>query len=236
MLVAHSNNRILEALPETELRVVLPLLKKVVLKQHQILHDVRTTIDRVYFPFDAVVSLVVPLSSGETIESAMTGHDGLVGGTAILNGRLSVSRAVVQLPGGCLCCGIDAIRAVVDQCSRLHSLLSKHEQALFAQAQQSAACNISHTLESRFARWLLRARDLSGSDEIHLTQEYLAEMLGVRRTSVSLIAHTLQQAGLLRWQRGHVTIRDHNALQEISCECYQAVKLNYDAIRSDVNA
>ena len=112
----------------------------------------------------------------------------------------------------------------------MRSLIGAHEQALFAQAQQSAACNATHVVESRFARWLMRATDLSGSDVLPLTQEYIAQMLGVRRTSVTLVARTLQQAGLIRYARGHIKIIDKPALQETACECYQTVKMNYKNI------
>ena len=110
------------------------------------------------------------------------------------------------------------------------SRIAAHEQALFAQAQQSAACNATHLLENKLARWLLRAADLHGGDELNLTQEYLAEMLGVRRTSVTVIAHTLQQAGMIKYARGRIKLTDVPALQDTACECYEAVKLNYEAM------
>ncbi|MGB7771693.1 MAG: helix-turn-helix domain-containing protein [Pseudolabrys sp.] len=108
--------------------------------------------------------------------------------------------------------------------------MSKDRQALLAQAQQSAACNVTHVIESRLARWLLRAADLRGSDELPLTQEYIAQMLGVRRTSVTVVARTLQEAGMIRYKRGHINLIDVPALQETACECYHTVKMNYDAL------
>jgi CRP-like cAMP-binding protein len=114
-------------------------------------------------------------------------------------------------------------------------LFGAHEQALLAQAQQSAACNAAHVIESRLARWLLRAADLHGSDELPLTQEYIAQMLGVRRTSVTVVARTLQQAGMIRYRRGHIKLLDMPALQETACECYQTIKLNYDALLHSSN-
>jgi CRP-like cAMP-binding protein len=160
----------------------------------------------------------------------MTGRDGVVDVGAALNGRVSHNRAVVQITGQSLYCGLELFKSIIKQHPAVLSLIGSHEQALFAQAQQSAACNVSHKLENRLARWLLRAADLHGGDELHLTQEYLAEMLGVRRTSVTIIAHTLQQAGMIKYARGRIHLTDVPALQETACECYETVKLNYDAM------
>jgi CRP-like cAMP-binding protein len=198
------------------------------LAQHTNLFDVRDTIKHVYFPIDAAISLVIPLSTGEIVETAMVGRDGVVGAAAALNGRHSLNRAMVQIGGQCLVCAVDPLKALLQEHRHMRSLIGAHEQALFAQAQQSAACNATHVIESRFARWLLRASDLRGSNELPLTQEYIAQMLGVRRTSVTLVARTLQKAGMIRYARGHIKLIDVPALQETACECYQTVKINYD--------
>src|SRR4051794_29160320 len=112
----------------------------------------------------------------------------------------------------------------------LHSVLIRHEQVLLAQAQQSAGCNASHTVEARMCRWLLRIRDLTGSDEMELTQEFLSQMLGVRRTSVSLVANTLQKADFIRYRRGHIKIVDADKLKSGACECYEKVKQRYETL------
>ena len=160
----------------------------------------------------------------------MTGRDGVVGAAAALNGRVSFNRAIVQISGQSLVCDLEDFKIVAKENPQMLSLIASHEQALFAQAQQSAACNATHNLESRLARWLLRAADLRGGDELHLTQEYIAEMLGVRRTSVTVVARTLQQAGMIKYTRGRIKIMDHAALHDTACECYETVKLNYDAM------
>ena len=160
----------------------------------------------------------------------MTGRDGVVGAGAALNGRVSLNRAIVQIGGQSLSCGLEEFKTIVKEHPPVLSLIGSHEQALFAQAQQSAACNAMHLLENRLARWLLRAADLHGGDELDLTQEYIAEMLGVRRTSVTVIAHTLQEAGMITYARGRIKLANVPALQQTACECYQAVKLNYDAM------
>lgn len=210
-------------------------LALVELKQHDIIFDAREAIQKVHFPIDAVVSLVLPLATGEVVETAMVGRDGIVGATAALNGRVSFNRAVVQLGGQSLACEIEPLKAVLVKHSGMQAQLAAHEQVLFAQAQQSAACNITHDVKNRLARWLLRASDLRGSNELMLTQEYIAEMLGVRRTSVSVVAHTLQQAGMIQYRRGHITLLDIEALRETACECYETVKLNYDSLQHQSN-
>ena len=122
------------------------------------------------------------------------------------------------------------MREVADQSVAFRTTLIRHEQALFAQAQQSAACNASHSVEARLSRWLLRTRDLAGSDTLGLTQEFLAQMLGVRRTSVSLVANTLQSAGLIRYSRGRIEITNLEGLRATSCECYATVKSHSDRL------
>lgn len=195
-----------------------------------IVYDPHQTIERVYFPINGAVSLVVPMSSGEIVETAMVGRDGMLDAAAVIDGRVSINRAVVQLSGACHYCEANSLRQILGQCRTLYALIAKHEQVLLAHTQQSAACNATHDLESRLARWLLRARDLVGSDDLELTQGYIAEMLGVRRTSVTLVAHSLQQAGLLRYSRGHIRIVNVEALRELACECYEVVKLHYETL------
>jgi CRP-like cAMP-binding protein len=125
---------------------------------------------------------------------------------------------------------LDKLRKAVDQSSAIRSVLVRHEQFLLSQAQQSAACNASHSVEARLSRWLLRAHDLNGSHTQLFTQEFLAEMLGVRRTSVSLVANTLQQAGLIKYRRGQIQITNLEGLQEASCECHDTVQASYERL------
>jgi len=127
-------------------------------------------------------------------------------------------------------CDVDVLKHAAMQSATLHSLLIRHEQVVYAQAQQPAACNVTHQIEERMARWLLRARDLSQSDTLPFTQEFLAEMLGVRRPSVSIVAHTLQQAGLLNYKRGRIQITNLEGMREIACECYATVSRHYDRL------
>jgi CRP-like cAMP-binding protein len=223
-------NLLLASLSAADLKLLEPHLKPLELPQHKVLWEAGQSVSAVYFPYDAVVSLVVTLSSGEAIEAAMVGRDGVVGALAALDGRISLSRAVVQISGHGASCDVEALKQATMQSATLYSLLIRHEQVVYAQAQQSAACNAMHTIEERLARWLLRARDLSQSDTLPFTQEFLAEMLGVRRTSVSTVAHTLQQAGFLKYARGRIHIVNLEGLQESACECYYTVCRNYDTL------
>jgi CRP-like cAMP-binding protein len=225
--VLPTSNLLLGSLPKDAAERILPILKKVDLRQQTILFDAGDQIEHVYFPTSALVSLVVTLTDGQTVEAAMVGRDGIVGALAALDGRLSFSRAIVQLSGDGFMCDAGALKRIAMQNEALHSLLIRHEQAVYAQAQQSAACIANHQIEARLARWMLRARDLSQSDVLPFTQEFLGEMLGVQRTSVSLVAHTLQQAGLIKYTRGRIHILDAEGLEQSACECYGAIKEHY---------
>jgi CRP-like cAMP-binding protein len=230
-------NLLLGQLSQSDLSLLEPQLRSVHLKQHEILFEADHEIRHVYFPTGAVISLVVTLSTGEMVEAAMVGGDGIIGASAALDGKVSLSRGIVQLPGEALMCNLDALKSIAMHSPKLLALLIRHEQTVYAQAQQSAACFASHPVQSRLCRWLLRARDLSGGDTLSFTQEYLAEMLGVRRTSVTVVAHTLQSAGLIKYARGKIQIVDGQALQDSACECYEAVKRHYQKLLgSDSNA
>jgi CRP-like cAMP-binding protein len=194
------------------------------------LFDADEQIRHVYFPIGAVVSLVITLSTGETVEAAMVGKDGVVGASAALDGKVSLSRGIIQLGGEMIVCEIDALKSVALQSPKLLALLIRHEQTVYAQAQQSAACFATHQVEARLCRWMLRARDLSESDDLPFTQEYLGQMLGVRRTSVTAVAQTLQEAGLIKYARGKIQIVDAEGLEESACECYGSVKTLYEKL------
>jgi CRP-like cAMP-binding protein len=228
--VPHTDNRLLASLSESDIKLLLPHLKQVQVKQHQVLFEPGEKILTTYFPLNAIVSLVVLLSTGQSVEAAMVGRDGVISVTAALDGRLAVNRGVVQLAGDIMACNSDELKTAAKQSDTLMSLLLRHEQALFSQAQQSAACIASHVVEARLCRWLLRARDLARDDTLDFTQEYLAEMLGVRRTSVTVVAHTLQQAGFIRYTRGKITLLNLEGLHDGACECYDTVRSHYEEL------
>jgi CRP-like cAMP-binding protein len=208
-LIPNLPNRVLASLITADVEMLEPHLRFVDFPQGRILFEAGDTIDRVYFPHNGIVSIVAELTTGKMIETAMIGREGVVGGLFALDSKISIGRAIVQIAGAA---------SFVDVGFR--TTLNKHEQVLLAQSQQSAACNATHTIEARLSRWLLRCRDLVGGDDLPLT---LAEMLGVGRTSVSIVANTLQQAGLIRYKRGNIRVVDLESLRECACECYGTV-------------
>jgi CRP-like cAMP-binding protein len=221
------SNAILASLSEGDVAALRPHLKASHLTQKTVLHEVGDMITAVYFPINAVISLVVTLSTGETTEAAMVGKDGAVGMASALDGKVALNRAIVQLSGDAMVCNPAAFKAAALQSEKLISKVMRHEQTLFAQAQQSTACMANHEVEARLCRWLLRARDLSGSDHLPFTQEFLAQMLGVRRTSVTAVAHTLQEAGMMKYTRGRIQVLDIEGLRDSACECYETIKEQY---------
>jgi CRP-like cAMP-binding protein len=228
-------NLLLASLSPSDFKLLEPHLHSAEFQQQKILFEAGQSLSKVYFPFDAIVSLVVALSTGEMIEAAMVGRDGVVGASAALDGNVALYRAIVQIGGHGATCDVGALKRAAMQSTTLHSLLIRHEQVLYAQAQQTAACNATHSIEERLARWLLRARDLSQSDTLPFTQEFLAEMLGVRRTSVSVVANTLQRAGFLKYARGRIQIQDVEGLWESACECHDTVRKHYATLLGSSN-
>jgi CRP-like cAMP-binding protein len=225
-----NSNWLLASLSGSDRDALHPILKPVRLEQQRILFDSGDMVDQVYFPITAIISLVVSLASGEMVEAAMVGRDGIVGASAALDGKLSLSRAIVQIGGDGYVCEPGALKRAALENETILSILIRHEQTVYSQAQQSAACIATHHVEERLCRWMLRARDLSGSDTLPFTQEFLAEMLGVQRSSVSIVAHTLQRAGLIKYSRGRIQILNLEGLQDAACECYQTVRSNYQAL------
>jgi CRP-like cAMP-binding protein len=221
---SHSSNLLLASLPPENRAALVPHLRVVELSQETVLFEAGDTIKAIYFPHTGIVSIVVDLASGDMIETAMIGRDSLVGGSAAVDDDIALNRAVVQVAGVASVVDVGTFRGLAQQSHTFHATLARHRQFILAQAQQSAACNATHTLEARLSRWLLRCHDLLGSDDIPLTQEFLAGMLGARRTSVTLVASTLQQAGFIRYRRGHIRVIDVEGLRESACECYETIK------------
>jgi CRP-like cAMP-binding protein len=225
-----NSNAILASLSPGDAASIRPHLRPVHLESKTVLFNPGDRIDAVWFPTGAVVSLVVGLGTGEMVEGAMVGKDGVVGAAAALDSKVALTQAIVQLPGDAFVCDGATFKGVALQSERLLSLLFRHEQAVYAQAQQSTACMAAHEVQARLCKWLLRARDLSGSDTLNFTQEFLAEMLGVRRTSVTVDAHTLQKAGFIKYSRGKIQILDVEGLHEGACECYETVRSHYASL------
>jgi CRP-like cAMP-binding protein len=231
--IPHSSNHLLAALPAAAFELLRPHLETIELVQEDVLVAAGDQLARVFFPHNGVVSLVVSLAGGGTVEVAMIGRDSIFGASAALDGEISLTDAVVQLPGTASTLEVGILRSAAEQSIAFRTTLIRHEQALFAQAQQSAACNALHPTEARLARWLLRMYDLAGEVKLHLTQDFLAQMIGVQRNRVATVAHALQQAGVIKYNRGNIEIMNLGALREASCECYQAVNAQYDRLLNE---
>jgi CRP-like cAMP-binding protein len=225
-----SPNHMLAALPPADFELIRPNLRSVELAHELVLARAGEAIPRVYFPHTGVISLVVSLSDGEMVEIAMIGRDGVFGASMVREGAISLNDAMVQLPGTAFTLELPHFRKAAEQSVPFREALVRQELALLIQAQQSAACNAYHSVEARLSRWLLRMHDLFDSKRLPLTQGFLAQMIGVRRNSVSLVAHTLQQAGLIRYSRGHIDITNLEGLKETACECYETVKMRSDVL------
>jgi CRP-like cAMP-binding protein len=231
--MANSPNRLLASLPLNVFAALQPHLKTVEMKFGDVLAEAGRPVRQVYFPYSGVISLVVELDVGMMIETAMVGHDGVLNATPALDGKLSLNKGIVQCGGSAGTIEVNQLRRLADEFEPLRSRLIRHEQVLFAQSQQSAACNASHKVEARMCRWLLHMRDLADSDDLQLTQEFLAQMLSVRRPSVSIVASPLQKAGLIKYSRGRIRVVDAKGLQKRACECYGTVKAHYHRLFTD---
>jgi CRP-like cAMP-binding protein len=231
--MSKSPNRLLASLPSDVYSALTPHLKIVELKFGDVLAEAGSEIRRVYFPYAGVISLVVELDVGTMIETAMVGRDGVLNAAPALDGKVSLNMGIVQIAGSAGTIEVNRLRRLANEFEPFRSLLIRHEQVLFAQSQQSAACNASHSVEARMCRWLLHMRDLAGSDDLMLTQEFLAQMLSVRRPSVSVVASPLQKAGLIKYSRGNIQVLDVKRLQKRACECYSTVKAHYKRLLSD---
>ena len=224
------NNQLLASLSQHDGEMVRPHLRLVELTDRAVLVEAGKPEERVYFPHSGIISLVVNFSNGQSVDLAMIGRDSVFGASAALGGRTAWATAVVRLPGTASVLDAARLRFAADESTQFRDALLLHEEALFAQVQQSAACNAVHGLEARLSRRLLRMRDLSGDDTLYATQELLAEMLGVQRNSVSIIAHALQRAKLIRYRRGTIKIVDLEGLKASACECSRLVEMRYQRL------
>lgn len=218
-----TGNRLLDVLPAVEQRELLPGLAMVALPMKRVLFEPEHAINAVHFPLDGVVSLVTPLKEGAIVEVATVGNEGVVGVPLVSGGSLAV-RAISQVPGKALRMDAGAFIAHLEQVDRFRHVVESYTQALFGQISQAAACNRLHSNEERLSRWLLMSHDRVGTDTFPITHEFLGQMLGSRRATVTLSAGLLQAAGIIRYHRGRVTILDRAQLEAVSCECYAVIK------------
>jgi CRP-like cAMP-binding protein len=218
------------------LQLLLPHLQSATLVRGAVLIETGTPLTHAYFPESGITSVVIRLSDGQGIVMAMAGRDSAIAASAAFCEHLSLNEVSVLLQGSALVLDLANFRTAADHSPAFRALLARGEQSLSAQARQSAACNATHSVEARLSRWLLRAHDLCDQQNLPLTQELLAQMLGVQRNAVSLAAHALQQAGIISYSRGNIEINDLKGLAEASCECYRAVKNQCDRLLNSANS
>lgn len=217
------DNMLLASLPRADFDRLLPHLSTAPLQQGDILMEAGDEVDQIYFPQFGMLSLLAVLRDGKAIETATVGREGVVGAMAGLGLYKSLVRVVVQIPMACSRIAAPHFRTAATASDRVRNLCIRYNEVLLSQARVTAACNALHSIEARFCRWLLQCADRAASDTVPLTQEFLAEMLGVRRTSVTEVASKVQSAGVITYSRGVIRILDRPALQRMSCECYETL-------------
>jgi CRP-like cAMP-binding protein len=219
-----SSNRLLEALAREDFQLLASHLVSEKIAQGTVLFDAGAEVDQLYFPLSGMVSLVVVMRDGKTIETATVGREGAIGAMAGLGLHVSTVRAIAQLPVFASRIGAPQFRKAAGASNPIAHMCILCNEVLLEQARITAACNALHGIEARFCRWLLQTRDRAESDTIMLTQEFLSEMLGVRRTSVTEVAHKIQADGVISYSRGAIKITDLEALKVLSCECYETLR------------
>ena len=223
-------NHLLAALPQSVYERLLPNLELVPMALGEVLSTSGGELPYVYFPTTCIVSLVYVMANGSSAEIALTGYEGLLGVSLLLGGQTTPSQAVVQSAGHAYRIKGEAIKYEFEQGGPLQHLLLLYTQALIAQMAQTAVCNRHHSLDQQLCRWLLLSLDRLRSDDLRMTQELIANMLGVRRQGVAEAAGNLQKAGLIDYRRGHITVLDRSGLERRVCECYAVVKREYDRL------
>lgn len=234
--LSRNSNLLLAALHKDDFALLKPHLAEVQMVQKATLQEVGTPIRHAYFPVEGMISLLATFETGEAIEIAAIGRESAIGTRLGLQPQLAYARAIVQLPGTAFKIDVMKFQEAALKSLAITHLATCASGVMATNLQQSAGCNALHGVESRLARWLLHARDRYNSDDMPLTHEFLSQMLGTRRTTVSLAAHTLQKAGVIAYKRASIRITDRRALEAISCECYQTVRRNVEEIAQSAKA
>jgi CRP-like cAMP-binding protein len=224
------SNHLLANLPEADLARWIPLLERVELSLGQVLYESGGVQSHVYFPTTAIVSLLYVMEDGASAEIAVVGNEGIVGVSLFMGGESTPSRAVVQSAGQAYRLKSSTIKGEFSRSGAVMHLMLRYTQALITQMAQTAVCNRHHSLDQQLCRWLLLSMDRLAGNELVMTQELIANMLGVRREGVTEGALKLQRAGLIRYARGHITVIDRKGLEGRACECYAVVKKEYERL------
>jgi CRP-like cAMP-binding protein len=226
-----TSNRLLQALPDRELSAILRSAERTELTLRQLLYSPREVIRHVYFPEDGVISLVSEMKDGSTIEVGTVGREGMIGIPVFLGAVSSPLRAFAQVPGAALKLKTADFKRQLSNGGALRASLERYTQALFTQLAQSVACNRLHSVEQRCARWLLMTADRMERKRFPLTQEFVAQMLGVRRATVNGIVQEFQRQGMINYSQGQMEIRKRRTLELVSCECYEIIREEYRQLR-----
>jgi len=227
-------NHLLESLPEAEWKRLEPVLEEVDLPLGMVLYESGSTLSHVYFPTTAIVSLLYVMENGSSAEIAVVGNEGIVGVALFMGGESTPSRAVVQSAGKGYRLGAARMKTEFNLAGPVLHLLLRYTQALLTQMAQTAVCNRHHSLDQQLCRWLLLSLDRLHGNELVMTQELIANMLGVRREGVTEGALKLQRAGLIRYSRGHIEVLDRAGLEQAVCECYGCVRREFARLLPDV--
>ena len=230
------DNHLLAALPDAELRRLAPWLQQVALQPGRVLYESGRTILHAYFPTTSLVSILYEFDDGASAETAITGNEGMIGIAVYMGGGSRLGRAVVLTAGHAFRLGALALKDEFERTGPLMHLLLRYTQALITQTAQTAVCNRHHSLDQRLCRWLLLCLDRSQGDDLAITQQVIAHMLGVRRESVTEAALKLQKLGLIQCGRGRIAVLDRRGLEQRCCECYSAVRREYDRLLPDRRA
>lgn len=217
-------NIILAALSDGEHQRLAPHLEKVDLRNAEVLYEMGGPVQYAYFPFNALISLVTQMTNGSIVEVGLIGNDGVSGIAALMGKETSPERAIVQIPNGGARLKFSVLKEEFKRGGELQHLILAYARRFMRQVSQTAACNASHTTEERLSRWLLMCQDRIHTDDLKLTQEFIAEMLGTRRATVSVAAMVLQTDGYIKYNRGHIKIIDRAGLESFTCECYQTLR------------
>ena len=215
-----TTNRILNTLSRSEYERLTPYLEPVNLAQGEVLYRPDEPINYVYFPNRGVISLVSSFEDGASVEVGMVGNEGMFGVSVFLGSITTPLEAIVQLPGDALRMRAAVLKREFQKGGQLQDMLLRYTQAFITQIAQGAACNRAHALDGRLVKWLLMCRDRTQSNELELTHEFISEMIGMRRSGVTTAAGQLQEKGLIKYQRGHITLLDRAGLEAVTCECY----------------
>jgi CRP-like cAMP-binding protein len=229
-LIEPVENRLLAALPPEEYERLVPQLQKVSFSLGQVVYEFGGQLDYVFFPTDSIVSLLYTMENGTSAEMGLTGNDGVVGIALFMGGGTMPNRAVVQSAGSAIRMRAKVLQDEFALGGKFQQLLLRYTQALITQISQTAVCNRLHSVEQQLCRWLLLSHDRIPSDELIMTQELIADMLGVRREGVTVAAGRLQDSGAISYVRGRITILDRQKLEETVCECYRVVKDEFDRL------